>query len=503
MDKKNDNKEEINLCLGNLNKKDDIKEEAELNLRNLEKKDDNINNQKNDKKEEIGTKKEVIDINISQHENTIENNKKIESQKNVRKLVEERIPNKIMEGNNIQKRRESLEIIKRGNSQQIILSSEIILNLNEDIKNGNLINTDHNINNNQELRKCNNKIINDIEVIGIKINKNEKYINFKNENKTYKRENEKPIKSKIFRSKKNNNNNINKAKNIYKNNNQILFPIEKSNNVLNQKKYRLSNKPKMILGTEIKYNKNRSDFKTSNKKNIYKKEKLPEKNLRKDSSHNTNYSSRNTNNKLIFTKSKPELDKKIIAKKDHSNLKKKSPNKIFNITNSKNKNNFISTATDFKLKNFTVNSSLNCKSTKNVKKINLQSKFDKIGINKIEDKKEDKTNEKIRLSLNIKDSISKNNKSPSNKNNLNKKYNNKNILINNDYSSLLPQKKKGFNNINTINNNILKSIIDVKKNKNNLKNQFIAHETHKKYNKSITNNNTLDKKFETKNNEII
>ena len=500
-EKVNENNENYNL---------NVKEEADLGIKNLNKKEENKEREDIEEKEKIAnnnikeyiiSKIEHVDIIIEerkQKENNLERNIIIKENEN----IEKRNSIKKTEENNRNKK-DITENFKRANSHQIIINSKI--NLDNKIPS-------HKLTENKDLVKTRNfnrhnkEIINDIEVIGIKINKNEKILNIKNENKRYQKYNEKPIKPKLFQSKKNNNNI--KNKNIYTNTNNKLFSIEKSNNVLNnlknnQSKPRQVNKNKIFSGTEINNNKNKNIFKMSYNKdnNIVNDNKIENKKARKDSTNNINYSTRNPKKKLEFINSKPDLKskQKINNKISQSNLKKRTSNQIFNNLNLNNKNNFISTATEFKIKNFNKNLPKNNQSTKNVKKINLQSKFDEIAKNKFPDRKDSNNNyENIRLSLNkelnIKDSNSKVNKLFSNKLNP-KKHNNKKNYLKYNYSSLLPQNKKGFNNINTINNNILKSIISNELNeKNILKGKINSQKSQKRQNKSI--NNTLDKKKE-------
>ena len=501
-------------------KENNGKEEADLGIQNLSKKLGNDDIEKNDSKEEIIPKIEHVEINISQlKENNFENIKIEENQinENENKIIcEIKEVKNIEEKNNIQIQNpknsvENKEQDKNQDNNHPIINIENNLNIYNDVdikkesrKNIDTkitfnINKDANIqkespknigkenNNKIEKEKKLKKYNNDIQVIGIKINKND--------NKRYQKTKEKAIKPKLLQNRKNNINNVNK--NIF-NTNQKLFSYEKSNTVLNnllksQSKYKPITNPKVFIGTESKNNKNRSVFKIAYNKNTNtnKKENFPENSYaRKNSSknRNVNFSNRNTKKKILFTKSKPELESKQIEikNKNQSNFKKKNSNEIFSLLNNKNKNNFYSTGTEFKIKSFINNSSQNYKSSKNVKKVNLQNKFEEVGNNY---SNKDKINDKMRLSLNNKEST--NNKSNPNKNNSNKKYNAKKNYINNNYASLMPQSKKGFNNINTINNNILKSIIGYEKEDRKIIN--ISPKNVKKNNKSL--NNMSDKKL--------
>ena len=508
------------------------KEVADLGIQNSKKDyNDNINNKVNDEE------------NIVKKENE-ENIAKIENEKNIVKI--ENININIInisennrQNNNINENRRDFEnqenIIKnhendiksleKPKEHQKIINAEIDLTSINEIKGDQQIhilnnNDFNNLNIENELQ--NNDInINDIEVIDIKINKNEKHISLKNENKRNKKTNEKVDKYKIFQNKKTNNNNYNKNNQLIKNTKKKIFSIEKSNNVLNylkkvQIKSKQINKGKILLATDIKNNKNRSVFKMAFKQNNgFKRQKSKEnEKIKKDSLKNINYSTRNTKKRLLFTKSKPEIEssKKDTNKKNHSNLKKNS-NKLFSIFNAIDKNNFTSTATNFKIKSFIHSSSQNYKSTKKINKTNLQSKFDELTNEKNKSKNKNKKNEieynNIRLSLNIKDSNSKCQKPVSTTNKSTKKNNNsKKKYINNNYTSLLTQNKKEFNNINTINNNILKSIINLDyENKNGkniiciLKDNKISQDNQKIYNNSLSN--TLDKKNEKIKDQII
>ena len=503
-------------------KENNGKEEADLGVQNLTQKLDNEEIEKNTQKEEIIPNIEIehIEINMCQlNENNNENIREKENQINGNEIIDDIITIKNIEEKNnsqIENRKDSLENNRQDNNNHPVINTEINLNRNKDLEIDIEIkkesrknidreitpNTNKNVDTRKESRKSLNKennninnikekelkkYNNDIEVIGIKINKND--------NKRYQKTKEKPIKPKFFQNKKNNNN---MNKNIF-NTNHKLFSYEKSNNVLNnliksQTKFKPIINPKIYTGTESKNNKNRSVFKMSYNKNTFsKKENIPENSYaRKNSSNNgnVNFSTRNTKKKILFTKSKPELESNQIEikNKNQSNFKKKNSNQIFSLLNNKNKNNFFSTGTEFKIRSFIQNSSQNYKSTKNVKKVNLQSKFEEVGNNKNSDKKEDKINDNMRLSLNNKESNI--NKSNPNKNISNKKYNNKKNYINNNFASLLPPNKKGFNNINTINNNILKSIIGNENDDKKIIN--ISPKNAKKYNKSLNN---IDKKI--------
>ena len=456
---------------------------------------DNIKNKNEEKKEII----ENIEINISE----INENSLINNNNNNKDQIS------MNEGTENTKKIENLDESMKNNNdnkKQIIINSEIDLTAIDEMKNNLQINLTSNIE--DELNKFNNNV-NDIEVIDIKINKNEKYINLKNENKRYTKTNEKTNKSKIVQTKKK----TSKNRKIYKTSKKKLYSIEKSNNVLNNlKKSQVkpnNNNPRISLGTDVKNIKNRSVFKMPNNQIINNKieNSFKNENIKKDSSKYINYSTRNTKKKLLFTKSKPEseFNKNFNAKKNHSNLKKKTSNQIFSIISIINKNNFISTTTDFKLKSFINSSSQNYKSTKKINKTNLQSKFDEMANDKNKDKKEEIDNNNVHLSLNKKLSNSRYNNSTTNKNSKNKYNSNKKNYINN-YTSLLTQNKNGFNNINTINNNILKSIkrldYDDKnnsKNINNLKNKKNSQNIQNKYNKSLSHN--LNNKINGKNNK--
>ena len=238
---------------------------------------------------------------------------------------------------------------------------------------------------------------------------------------------------------------------------------------------------------------------------------LDNENTKKNLSKIANYSSRNTIKRLIFTNSKPNMDfnENIINRINHTNLKKKTSNKIFSIIKIiNNSNNFQTVSADFKLKSFIHNSSQNYQVPK-INKTNLQTRFDD-DVDKNKEKREEtiyygiNKNNSIyfkmnnNLFLNNKDFIHKyiykRNKSITNKNNITTKYNNykNNEKTFNNYTSLLPKHKKGYSNMN---NNILKSIIrldyeDKKEKKmfNNFKGKQHSLSGKKNYNKSISYN---------------
>ena len=494
----------------NKNKFEEIIVEEHIN--NIENKNldiQNINNNKEHYKKEDNSKIENIGINVG-------NQNKNYQKKN--EFIEDKIKITFDKGN------ENTQNIKVSNNINLINTEIDLTNKNNNIKNNLQINIANNniINHNhkkKELKKFENTI-NNIEVVDIKINKNEKLINIKNERR-FNKTTEKKNKSKLSKNKKNINEN--KLKYIFKTQKKKLFSIEKSNNILtNLKKSQLKplNKKKIFSGTEIKNNKNRSVFKIKYSQNInYKRDNsLENENQKKNLSKIANYSTRNTKKKLIFTNSKPSLEfnKNIINKKNHTNLKKKTSNKIFNIIKIINNNNF-STTVDFNLKNFIHSSSQNYHAL-NINKTNLQSRFDDAA-----DKNKEKIEETLyyginnnnnsihfkmynNLSLTKKKSnpkyLYKRNKSIINKNNISNKYNNfkKNEKIYNNYTSLLSQHKKEYNNMNS---NIIKSIIRLdyedkkRKMKNSLNGKQHSLSSQKNFNKSISHN------FYKKNNYII
>ena len=146
---------------------------------------------------------------------------------------------KAKEENN-KKEKDNIDNLKRTNSHQIIINSEIDLNLNEDSKiHSKKLTENNDFNKEAILKKYSKEIINDIEVIGIKINKNDHHINIKNDNKRYQKFNERPVQSKLFQIGKNTN--VIRKNKIETKTNIKLFYIEKSNNVLNNLKH---NQPK-------------------------------------------------------------------------------------------------------------------------------------------------------------------------------------------------------------------------------------------------------------------
>ncbi len=479
------------------------KENKDINELENNSGDEKLNKNIENNNEKIKEKNKIksIEINI---ENIIENdlfkksNTNKEEQKNENEVHEE---SKI-----IKKTEESIQDNKDNKYKKIINQEIDLTSIMDEMKSKTQINLrNNNMNNIENVIKKYNNNVNDIEVIDIKINKNEKYLNLKNENKRYHKTNDKIIKSNNIQSKKK----FNKKRQIYKTTKKKLYSIEKSNNVLKTLKRsqvksnnNITSNPRISHGTEIKSNKNRSVFKMPNCQNINSNNNFSSKNenIKKESLKYINYSTRNSNKKkLVFTKSKPdsELEKNnninVNTKKNHSNLKKKTSNQIYSIINIINKNNFVSTSTDFKLKSFIHNSSLNKKSSKKVNKTNLQSKFDEMANEKNKEKKDEIDYNDVYLSLNKKYSNSKCNiHSTTNKS----KYNTSKKHYLNNYTSLLTQNKNnGFNNINTINNNIIKSIICLDsedKNNiqkiNNLKNKKSAQKSLKNYKKSLSNN---------------
>ena len=492
----------------NLNEKKPLEEKIvkEENI-NKENKDSNIQKiakdikpeNKNKPKKDI--KIESIDICIYDENKKENNTKQIQDEKlNIQDKDELKI------GNENENKK---EIIKEDNNNlQNLIKTQIDLTVND----GNDINEER-----KELQKI-EKTINNIEVVDIKINK-EKNINLKNDKK-YQKTNEKN-KSKILQSKKSNN----KIKYIFKSQKKKLFSIEKTNNVLNnlkksQSKLKYINKPKISIGTEIKNNKNRSVFKMQYSQNTnYKRDSsVGQDTFKKDFSNIENYSTRNPQKKLIFTNSKPNIDfnKKSTNKKNHTNLKKKTSNKILKIINILNNNHFNSNGKDLKLKNFIHSSSQNYQNIK-LNKTNLHSKFEEIAKDRNKEKKDDlkksiqyKAYNNLSLNRNESNSIynfSKN-KSMSNKNQnvINRNSNiKKNVKSYINYNSLINKnKKKNTNKLNI--SNILKSIICLeytdKNDKNsNSKNKRSSKNIIKNYNKSISHN--YNKNNDLKNKEII
>jgi len=292
--------EEMIIEEQNINKEnEDINTQKEI----FHKDNDNIKNKNEEKKEII----ENIEINISEiNENSLLNNNNKDQMS-------------MNEGTQNTKKIENLDESMKNNNdykKQIIINPEIDLTAIDEMQNNLQINLTSNIE--DELNKFNNNV-NDIEVIDIKINKNEKYINLKNENKRYTKTNEKANKSKIIQTKKN----TSKNRKIYKTSKKKLYSIEKSNNVLNNlKKSQVksnNNNPRISLGTDVKNIKNRSVFKMPNNQIINNKieNSFKNENIKKDSSKYINYSTRNTKKKLLFTKSKPEseFNKNFNAKK--------------------------------------------------------------------------------------------------------------------------------------------------------------------------------------------
>ena len=508
------------------------KESNELNIQNIIEENNNKREEDYKKLERIITITEndgrdlINEIENNLEQNDIDNNKINVSNKEDKIELE-----KIDKNNNV----ENILIdtkVEEKDSSKININSQIDLfsnkNNNDNNNNNQSKNKDNNLpkqkketidlnlslgkknineNNIENLNKENKKeIIDDIEVIEIKIKKNEKNINNKNGNKKNQKVNEKKLN--IFNRKKSNNKILsNKYNQVYKSK-VVLFSNEKSNNVLNNlKKNQTKKKPynnKADIGSENIFNKKRSVFRANiNPKILFKRKNSKENEIiRKDSSSKeVSYSTRNTKKKFEFTS-----NQKNINKKNHSNLKKKSSNHIINIVNINNKNNFCSTATDFKLKNYVRNSSQNIKSTKNINKTNLQSKFEKITDDKNKDKKKENDN-KMRLSLNTKNSksIYNNNNLISTKNYSNQKSINKNYK--NNYISLLTNNKQNYNVKSTINNNILRSIIHLEydnKKKNNIDNtkrRKSSKNYQTKYKKSKSN--ILEKKSDNKSGEKI
>ena len=520
-------------------KEKENKDNVELNVQNMVEVNINENEDNNSKKEKIISITENNSITDNNRiENNIEQINKDSIHTNINYEKEEKIEIKNLDkeknkNENILK--ENKEQDKDKNIYQINTNSEIDLNSNNNIKNNNDSKDNDNLkkqqidkiylNNSLEKKNINEnkdeisnkekhikngkEIINDIEVIEIKINKNEKHISSKNENIRYQKTNGKKLNE---HNRKKSNNKILINKNYQKNKSKILYSNEKSNNVLNNlKKNQTKIKPlkneKASIGTENAFNKKKSIFKLSNGNPKILSKRKNSKEIRKDSSSkNINYSTRNTNKKFEFInpKNKLEYNQKNIYLKNHSNLKKKTSEQILNIVNIININNNInlcSSTSDFKLKTYVKNSSQNNKSIKNINKTNLQSKFEKFSDDK--DKNKDKN---MRLFLNIKYKNSKNIKPSSTKNySNNKSINNKNYK--NNYSSLMTQNKQSFNKINTINNNILRSIIHLdydNKNKSNiniLKTRKSSTINQTKYKKSQSN--ALDKISENKNKEKI
>ena len=69
-----------------------------------------------------------------------------------------------------------------------------------------------------------------------------------------------------------------------------------------------------------------------------------------------NFSSRNSKNKLILINNRIKSNQKVLNKNiEYTNLKRKTSNKIFNIINIIN-NNFNSTGSEIKIKNYYQNS---------------------------------------------------------------------------------------------------------------------------------------------------
>ena len=474
-------------------KEDSInKENEDSNIQKISKSIEIENKNKEKKKEDI-INIENKDINIC-NENKKENNTSQIQDKNELK-------------NELDNKKEQNK--ENDNNLQILIKTQIDLTVNDGY--------DTNEERKEELKMENT--INNIEVIDIKINK-EKNINLKNDKK-YQKTCEKN-KSKILQSKKSNN----KIKYIFKSQKKKLYSIEKSSNALNnlkksQSKLKYINKPKISIGTEIKNSKNRSVFKMQYSQNANNKRdnSVGHDTFKKDFSNIENYSTRNPQKKLIFTNSKPNIDfnKKSTNKKNHTNLRKKTSNKIFKIINIlNNNNNFNSTGKDIKLKNFIHSSSQNYQNIK-LNKTNLHSKFEEIAKDRNKEKKDDlkksiqfKAYKNLSLNKNESNSIynfSKN-KSMSNKNqniinrNSNIKKNDK-FFIN--YNSLINKsKKKNTNKLNI--SNVLKSIIcleyvDKNDKKSNSKNKRSSKNIIKNYNKSISHN--YNKNNDLKNKELI
>ena len=494
-EKENNNKNNINeekLLEEKIVKEDNInKENEDFNIQKIT---SNIEIENKNKEKEKGniTKIESIDINICQ-ENKKENNTN-------------QIQDKIELKNEIENKKEQNKE-DNNNNLQILIKTQIDLTINDGFDT---------YEERKEVQKV-EKTLNNIEVIDIKINK-EKNVNLKNDKK-YQKTSEKN-KNKVLQSKKSNN----KIKYIFKSQKKKLFSIEKSNNGLNnlkksQSKLKYINKPKISIGTEIKNSKNRSVFKMQYSQNVNNKRdnSIGHDTFKKDFSNIENYSTRNPQKKLVFTNSKPNIDynKKSTNKKNHTNLRKKTSNKIFKIINILNNNNFNTTGKDIKLKNFVHSSSQNYQNIK-LNKTNLHSKFEEIVIDKNKEKK-DELKRSIQfkayknLSLNKNESNSNNfskNKSMSNKNqniinrNSNIKKNDK-FYIN--YNSLINKSKK--KNINKLNvSNVLKSIIcleyaDKNDKKSNSKNKRSSKNIIKNYNKSISHN--YNKNNDLKNKELI
>ena len=349
---------------------------------------------------------QMLEVDIK----NISNKNNIGKEKNDLILKENKEPNV---ENNLSKEENNF-IMKKDNSK--LINSEI--NRNIKILEGN---TNENISKKEyknELKEKN------------KIKKNENSIN-KKEKKSIIKEKEK---SKKFDKNKVKINKVNK--NLY---NNTKKNINKSNNLSNQIKTDLTKQKNfgiMTPMTEQKNDKKKAVFRMKNKNkignNINTEKKL------------YNFSSRNSKNKLILINNRIKSNQKILHKNiEYTNLKRKTSNKIFNIINIIN-NNYNSTGSEIKIKNYYHNSK---KNDENLNITNLQKKFDEMSVQHIKELNYNNINISPEKSLSNSKKKNERNKYKSN-NNSNTKTNNITIII---------QNKKEINK----NGNLLKSIINI------------------------------------------
>ena len=378
----------------------------------------------------------ILDIDINNTE--IENNLK---EKNKSKIKEnQEIFNKT---NNTKEKRECLT--KANNSKIINIENKTDLK-NKDIKSK------------------------EKEKIKDKINEKKQKNIIKNEENLY---NIKEKNGKLSTKQKEKNKKIDKSKEKINTKNQQLsnttkkklYFNEKSNSILKQLKKNLTKQKKlgpMTPITEYKAEKNKSIFRLENKNKF---------NNHKNSSNKQpiNFSSRNSKNKHVLINDKIKYNQKIPNKKNNfSNFKKKTSNQIFNIINIFN-NNFNSTESEIKMKNYYFSPQKN-KETININ--NLQKKFDEIYVQHIKDINYNKT----AFSSDKNNSHSK----KDNERNLSKP--NKRVNTKTNNITIIIQNKKGFDK-NNITGNLLKPIINFD-NKNIIN---LSHSKSKKKNKEINN----------------
>ena len=254
-----------------------------------------------------------------------------------------------------------------------------------------------------------------------------------------------------------------------------LYFNEKSNNILKQLKKNLTKqKPlgSMSPITELKAEKNKSIFRLENKNRFNNHMNINKKPI--------NFSSRNSKNKYALINDKIKYNQKILNKNNNfSNLKRKTSNQIFNIINIIN-NNFNSTESEIKMKNYYLSPQKNKES---INITNLQKKFEQIYVQHIKDIHYNKTAFSSGNSHSKKD----------NERNLSKSNNRVNTKTNN--ITIIIQNKKGIDK-NNFTGNLLKPIINFG-NKNIIN---LSHSKSKKKNTEINNCEVKNKKnIRTKN----